>query len=160
MVQTTSPSHNPVRDSCERAIADLLKAVPHTSGALIATIDGFDIAANLQPGLSPGRLAAMSSSVLAVATTMSTDSQLSQCRNLVIEADNGRILLMEIPVADAGLVLMVLCAPQANLGQLLWPVRQRSQALATQLTALGREAVRRAAHHPPPDLAAGMGETT
>lgn len=146
MPQTAPAPHQPVREACERAIADLLKTVPHTSGALIASIDGFDIAARLQPGLSPARMAAMSSSVLAVATTMSMDSRLSQCRNLVIEADSGRILLMEIPVEGAALVLMVLCAPQANLGQLLWPVRQHSQALANRLDALGPEAVRRAIH--------------
>lgn len=160
MTQTKPPPHNPVRDICERGIVDLLKGVPHTIGALIATIDGFDVAANLQPDLSAARLAAMSSSILAVANTMSTDSKLSQCRNLVIEADSGRILLMEIPAEGAELVLMVLCGPQANLGQLLWPVRQCSQALATQLNALGQEAVRRAAHQRQPQAVAGMEETT
>ena len=100
----------------------LIALQPEVQGVLIATLDGFEIAASLATG-SAAKLAAMTSSLLALATAMSSEGGAGKCRDLVIDGDTGRILLMEIAHPVQPLVLAALCSNRSTLGNVLWAVR-------------------------------------
>lgn len=92
-------------------------------GGVISTVDGFEVAASLDRSLSAAKLSAMTSSLLALSEAISRESALGLSRDMVIDAERGRLLLMEIPTADSRLLLTVLCDDAVTLGQVLWAVK-------------------------------------
>lgn len=120
--------------ACLTCITKLVEGHGDVAGALVSTVDGFPIASRLpQPDAAP-RLAAMSSSLVAVAEAISRDAQVGDCRDLVIDASEGRVLLMDVPQPGGTLLLMVLCTPTATLGQVLWAARHCRRDMSARLT--------------------------
>lgn len=121
---------------CHMHIDALTSMQPEITGVLISTIDGFEIASKLLSDLSAAKLAAMTSSLLALSGAMCTETGSGTCRDLVIDADTGRVLLMELPCRKQSLVLAVLCTGKVTLGQVLWAVRDCREALSRRLNVL------------------------
>jgi uncharacterized protein len=111
----------------------MIRQEPEIRGALVSTIDGFEIAARLEENLSTAKVSAMTSSLLALAEAMCVEGAVGDCRDLVIDAGNGRILLMDVPHPAQKLVLTVLCSNKVTLGQVLWGARVCRQELGAQL---------------------------
>lgn len=114
----------------------LMVLQPEITGVLISTIDGFAVASRLKPGMSAPKLSAMTSSLLALTAAMCTEANCGPCRDLVIDAAIGRILLMELPRKAQSLVLAVLCTNKVTLGQVLWAVRKCREDLSQRLNVL------------------------
>lgn len=124
MTTLAAGQDNAVRQrECLACISELVEGHTDVAGALVSTVDGFPVAARLQQPEAAARLAAMSSSLVAVAEAISRDAQAGECRDMVIDASEGRILLMDVPQPAGKLLLMVLCTPTATLGQVLWAAR-------------------------------------
>jgi predicted regulator of Ras-like GTPase activity (Roadblock/LC7/MglB family) len=121
---------------CHMRIDTLMATQPEITGVLISTVDGFEIASKLSPGLSAAKLAAMTSSLLALSGAMCAETANGTCRDLVIDADAGRVLLMELPHRNQNLVLAVLCTGKVTLGQVLWAVRSCREDLSRRLNVL------------------------
>jgi predicted regulator of Ras-like GTPase activity (Roadblock/LC7/MglB family) len=117
-------------------IEALMTLQPEISGVLISTVDGFEIASRLAQGKSAAKLSAMTSSLLALAEAMCTETAGGACRDLVIDAEAGRVLLMELPHRTQNLVLAVLCSNKITLGQVLWAVRNCREHLSRRLNML------------------------
>lgn len=96
---------------------------PDILGCAVSTVDGFEVAASMKRPMSAAKLAAMTSSLLALAEAISSESEMGASKDLVIDAEKGRLLLMEIPTAGSRLLLTALCHNSATLGQVLWPVK-------------------------------------
>jgi predicted regulator of Ras-like GTPase activity (Roadblock/LC7/MglB family) len=114
----------------------LMTLQPEISGVLISTVDGFEIASRLAPDKSAAKLSAMTSSLLALAEAMCSETGGGACHDLVIDAESGRVLLMELPHRTQKLVLAVLCSNKITLGQVLWAVRNCREHLARRLNML------------------------
>lgn len=99
------------------------------SGVLVSTVDGFRVAARLTGTLSAEKLSAMASSLLAINEAVCRESSVGECRDLVIEASQGRILLMDIPHPAQKLILTVLCRAKVTMGQALWAARGCRESL-------------------------------
>ncbi len=111
-------------DICQESVSALVAEHSDISGALVSTVDGFAVAAALRPRVSGDRLAAMTSSFVALAKAISHESGTGDCRDMVVEGSGGRVLLMDVPHDGQTLVLTVLCDATATLGQVLWAARQ------------------------------------
>ncbi|MBB3229137.1 hypothetical protein FHW69_003789 [Luteibacter sp. Sphag1AF] len=99
------------------------------SGVLVSTGDGFRVASRLTGSLSAEKLSAMASSLIAINEAVCKESSLGACRDLVIEASQGRILLMDIPHPAQKLILTVLCRAKVTMGQVLWAARGCRESL-------------------------------
>ncbi len=108
---------------CSETIAALVDAHTDVAGALVSTVDGFAVASTLREPVSAARLAAMTSSLVALAEAISREGQAGNCRDLVIDGTDGRVLLMDVPDGAQTLLLTVLCESTATLGQVLWAAR-------------------------------------
>lgn len=106
------------------------------SGVLVSTIDGFRVAAMLTGSLSAEKLSAMASSLLAINEAVCRESSMGECRDLVIEASQGRILLMDIPHPTHKLILTVLCHAKVTMGQVLWAARGCRESLGRVFHAI------------------------
>jgi len=121
---------------CQIYIDALTTSQPEITGVLISTIDGFEIASKLLSDLSAAKLAAMTSSLLALSGAMTEEAGSGACRDLVIDGEDGRVLLMDLPYRKQKLVLAVLCTSKVTLGQVLWAVRDCRENLSNRLNVL------------------------
>ncbi len=118
---------------CQKLIDALLQTHSEISGALVSSIDGFEVAASLRGKISAARLAAMTSSLLALGEAVGSESGVGTCRDIVIDASAGRALLMDIPHPTRKLLLTVLCNTRVTLGQVLWAARNCRQEIGQRL---------------------------
>jgi uncharacterized protein len=75
------------RALCQKHLDALIDGYPDIIGALVSSVDGFEIAARLQPQLSPATMSAMTSSQLALGQAICGETAMGACLNVVIEAD-------------------------------------------------------------------------
>ena len=121
------------RALCQKHLDALVDTYPEISGALVSSIDGFEIAGRLRPSLSAATLSAMTSSQLALGEAICSETAMGACLNVVIEADQGRLLMLDIPNRRRKLLLTVLCGDDASLGSVLWPVRRCAQDIGKRI---------------------------
>jgi predicted regulator of Ras-like GTPase activity (Roadblock/LC7/MglB family) len=112
------------KSACCNALYEL-KA--HLSGLVSAGVvgpDGFEIAAISSRPLEISKLAALSSTLVAVAEAFTLESGEKPCRELILESDGGRTLLLGIPVRNANYSLFVIAGLGVTLGLVLSRARQ------------------------------------
>lgn len=131
-------AHSSARDTrmeqqvCQQHLKALL-GTAEIDGALVSTVDGFELAAALRDPVSPQKLAAMGSSLLALAEAITQEGGVGQCRDLVIDGEDGRVLLMGVAGGSQRLMLTVLCSARATLGGVLWAAREAREAIGRDL---------------------------
>ncbi len=118
---------------CQKEIDALITNHPGINGVLVSTIDGFDVASTIRGTQSPAKLAAMTSSLLALGEAISSESAVGDCRDIVIDASQGRVLLMDVPHATRKLLLTVIGDNVETLGQVLWAARECRQEFSRRL---------------------------
>jgi predicted regulator of Ras-like GTPase activity (Roadblock/LC7/MglB family) len=105
-----------------------VKLVVLTSG------DGFEIAAHPPQGNS-ARIAAMSSSMQALAHALTHEAGLARGRSLIIETDTGTVLVFDLDDSLPRTSLAVVATAQELLGKLLWASRNLCKVLEQTLGA-------------------------
>jgi uncharacterized protein len=122
------------RDICAAHIARLLNESSDIFGAIVASVDGFEIASQVREDMSSRKLSAISSSLLALAVAVCGEGQVGDCRDMVIDASQGRVFLMDIP-SRKKMLLMVLCGNVAMLGKVFWSARNARESISKDLEA-------------------------
>ena len=90
--------------------------------ALLATPDGFEIASVLNRGkLQGSRIAAMASSMMAMASAVGREIQSTECRRLTFEADANSVVLHSV-AGKPPCILCVVVNKDALLGQVFWSI--------------------------------------
>ena len=125
-------SKNP---ECQAHLDALRREHCEVVGTLLSTMDGFEVAASVSGNIAPKKMAAMASSLLALAEAVSRGSSVGQCRDLVIESSAGLVLMMDVPSRAHRSVLTVLCSEAAVLGRIRWAARNAREAIAQVLDA-------------------------
>ncbi len=118
-----------------RSLTQLRDDVTGIKSAMLATMDGFTLSA--VPDYNSDKLAAVSSSMLAMGSALVFEAGLEGCRSLTIEANNGHIYVREFKTVDVTLIVMVLSTPGTALAHILHGVRKCQETLSSQ-TALRR----------------------
>lgn len=121
------------RTLCQRQIDGLRSEHPQIFGVLVSSIDGFEVAANLEGALSPATLSAITSSQLALSEAVCTESGLATLLNVIIESETGFLLMMDIPNNHRKLVLTVLSDANATLGGVRWAAKECARAMGSRL---------------------------
>ena len=117
-------------------LEQLLEMVPAVIGAFLATDDGFELTQVVSgKDFEPARLAAMCSSMIALSHALVQESDLGKSENLLIEAQNGKILLLTI-ASQPRLSLTVIARPTATLGQVLVHSKVCAEAIRQSLELL------------------------
>lgn len=92
--------------------------------AVLTSGDGMEIAAHprRQVGLTQ-RIAAMTSSLQALASALAKESGLASSRSVIIETEAGAILVLGVPGPGVSASLSIIASTGASLGHLLWAAR-------------------------------------
>lgn len=115
-------------------LLEFAKAHPIMGELLVATADGYEVAAVLKEE-DPGRLhkiAAMTSSLLGIGAAMLNEIDAGEQKAITIEGERYNILLWQVATQRFPLCLTVVACAQEPLGQLFWLLRQ----LATEIAKL------------------------
>lgn len=97
--------------------------------AMITTADGFEIATFRAGKSVSAKMAAMGSSIQALAQALAREANLDEMKNTVIEAKGGTVLVMAVNESRPRLTLAVVTNSSAILGQLIWSARECCAAI-------------------------------
>jgi predicted regulator of Ras-like GTPase activity (Roadblock/LC7/MglB family) len=104
--------------------------VPGWIGALVASVDGRQIAIHHNDVMDAARVAAMVGSVVALGDTVCRELKFGRSQSLIVSAGGGHLLALRIPARREVLVLGVLTSASATLGLVLHEARICAQDLA------------------------------
>ncbi|MFW2078161.1 roadblock/LC7 domain-containing protein [Acinetobacter sp. ULE_I010] len=114
----------------EKQIRNLLNSVTGVEFVMLCTSDGFEIAlANKKNITNSGKIAAVSSSILAMITAFISEINLIGCQTITLDAENGKAFLTAIPHPQYPLVLVAMTNKEILLGQILYEIRVASELL-------------------------------
>lgn len=121
----------PLRGLLERFAAD----VSGVGVVVLASVDGFAVAQHPADSARSERLAAMTSSMLALAGAIGRELSLGALEVLMVEASEGKVLMLSIPTPDKPLLLMAACASRSVTGNVLWAARECGRRIQEELGA-------------------------
>ena len=109
-----------LKTACDRALNDLMQEVKGIKAVVVATEDGFEVAAQVENTAQIARLSAMASSLAALGAMAGEESRLGVCHSLLMEAADGYITIVQVRRADVSLIVSVVTGRDAVIGQVLY----------------------------------------
>lgn len=98
---------------------DLVHATSGVDGVLLASTDGFEVNSIFQKDYDGNKLSAVGSSILALVQALTVEAQLTGCRSVILDAENGKIMISAVPNEKQPMILIVVTKQQVLLGQIM-----------------------------------------
>ena len=118
-----------LKTACDRALDELMQEVKGIKAVVVATEDGFEVAARVENTAQVARLSAMASSLAALGAMAGEESRLGMCHSLMMEAAEGFIAIVQVRRADVSLIVSVVTGRDAVVGQVLYFSKKAAAAL-------------------------------
>lgn len=97
---------------------------------MLCSTDGFELTSIYKKNTyNSTKLAAVSSSILAMVSAFLNEIQLTGCQSITLDAENGKAILTSIPSPNHPMVMVTLSNKDVLLGQLLYSLKQASAAI-------------------------------
>jgi len=106
-----------LREAAQRAASACLAEVVGVTAVVIATVDGFDLAAAFRGNQDATRIAAMASSISAISSVVALEAGLGSFKSVTINTDAGFAIVQAVPRSDIELVIHVIADGDAILAQ-------------------------------------------
>jgi len=119
--------------TCRIALQGLVSETAGIESAAIVTGDGFEVASVMRGPTPVEKLAAMVSSLLALSEALVAEVGKHRCNDVIVDTDNGCIVVLRVPARGHDLLLCALCGDAATLGSVLFAARESARALARRL---------------------------
>ncbi|MES2973056.1 MAG: roadblock/LC7 domain-containing protein [Pseudomonadota bacterium] len=103
-------------EAARRAV-QALRAVGGVKAVVVATSDGFDVASEAAHGIDPARVAAMASSIGAIALVAAQEGGLNDCDQMTVGAKDGFFHLRHARHPELELIIAVIAGESAVLAQ-------------------------------------------
>lgn len=120
-----------LQQAVESAVEGLMLNLKDLSAALVASTDGFEIAARAQSSVDVSKLAAMACSISALGSMVGEESAIGQYQNVVVEADEGYVVILDIPHPSFPMILSLVASRDEILGQVLYRAKRVVSRLVT-----------------------------
>jgi len=118
-----------LREAAQQCAAACVAEVAGIQAAVIATIDGFDLAAAFRVEQDAARIAAMASSISAISGVVAQEAGLGKFRHVTIGTDAGFAIVHTAPRADVELVISVIASEDAIQAQVMHRVAAMARVL-------------------------------
>lgn len=114
---------------------ELYKFLNEVSGidfVMLCSSDGFELALASKKNLdNTGKIAAVSSSILAMVSAFICEIQLVGCQTITLDAENGKVFLTAVNHPNNPMVLVAVTNKDILMGQMLYYVKKVTEVLAT-----------------------------
>lgn len=121
----------PVDKQIRAILRKLNSASGHIEASSVMTRDGISVASVLQDGVDTDRLGAMCASLLSLGDTTAKELKRGHVHQLLLEGENGYILIMHI---GNKAVLGVVTRPKAQLGMVLVEAKKTAEEILKVLS--------------------------
>ena len=117
-------------DFAKSEIQDVLMKVRSVNYVMLCSTDGFELAhVYKRNGYNSTKLAAVSSSILAMVAAFMNEIHLEGCQSITLDADNGKAILTSIPSPNHPMIIVTLTEKDVLLGQLLYTLKNASNKI-------------------------------
>ena len=117
-------------DFAKSEIQDVLMNVRSVNYVMLCSRDGFELAhVYKRDGYNSNKLAAVSSSILAMVAAFMNEIHLEGCQSITLDADNGKAILTSIPSSNHPMIIVTLTEKDVLLGQLLYTLKNASNKI-------------------------------
>lgn len=107
---------------------DILSGISGVDFVMLCSADGFELTSVYKRHRSNlGKLAAVSSSILAMVQAFVNEIDLYDCQTITLDAANGKAILTAVPHPQYPMVIVVLSSKDVLLGQLLYFMKKTSE---------------------------------
>lgn len=111
----------------------LLTEISEIEFVMVCSTDGFELTSVAKKNITnAGKLAAVSSSILAMVQAFMGEINLDGCQSLTLDAAKGKVLLTAIPNEKHPMLLVVLTSKNVLLGQLLYAIKKITEDISHQ----------------------------
>ncbi|WP_102946065.1 roadblock/LC7 domain-containing protein [Stenotrophomonas sp. VV52] len=114
-----------------QAFADDINGV---RSAVLASVDGFALVPAAGTHGNGERLAAMTSAMLALAAAVGRELALGELEVLILEAGEGKVLMLALPCTPVPLLLMTACDATCVTGKVLWSAKECGRNIMAELS--------------------------
>ncbi|WP_419421661.1 roadblock/LC7 domain-containing protein [Moraxella sp. TY6] len=105
--------------SSNEVLHELVHTTSGIDGVLLASTDGFEVNSIFQKTYDGGKLSAVGSSILALVQALTSEAQLTGCRSVILDAENGKIMISAVPNQHQPMIVIVVTKQQVLLGQIM-----------------------------------------
>ena len=117
-------------DFAKSEIQDVLMNVRSVNYVMLCSTDGFELAhVYKRNGYNSTKLAAVSSSILAMVAAFMNEIHLEGCQSITLDADNGKAILTSTPSSNHPMIIVTLTEKDVLLGQLLYTLKNASNRI-------------------------------
>ncbi len=117
-------------DFAKSEIQDVLMNVRSVNYVMLCSTDGFELAhVYKRNGYNSTKLAAVSSSILAMVAAFMNEIHLEGCQSITLDADNGKAILTSTPSSNHPMIIVTLTEKDVLLGQLLYTLKNASSRI-------------------------------
>lgn len=109
----------------------ILNDIDGVHAVVIATADGFEVAAAHRRPVDVARISALASSIAAIGEVVSAEAALGRHKSLLVDTENGFAVIHTVHRSDINLVINVIAGPDVLIGR----VNYRTAEAARQLSA-------------------------
>ena len=113
----------------QREVRKLVDELSGVTAAVVATIDGFDVASAVTGDVDPARVAAMASSIVAISGVVSEEARLGRHKSVIIQTESGFAVFCSVYRRDVELVINVLAREAAVLALVAYRAAQLAKTL-------------------------------
>jgi len=112
-------------------IHELLNNVSGLDFVMLCSSDGFQLALASKKKLeNTGKIAAVSSSILAMISAFISEINLIGCKTLSLDAENGHVVLTGVEHAHYPMLIVAVGSSDVLIGQMRYEVKKTSEFLA------------------------------
>lgn len=115
----------------KKQIQEIISNVRGVHYVMVCSTDGFELATiHKRDNYNNSKLAAVSSSILAMVSAFTSEIQLIGCQSITLDAENGKAILSAVPSPKHPMIIVTLTEKDILLGQALYAIKTATQAIA------------------------------
>lgn len=115
----------------KKEIHEVISNVRGIHYVMVCSTDGFELATiHKKDNYNNSKLAAVSSSILAMVSAFTSEIQLTGCQSITLDAENGKAILTAVPAPKHPMIIVALMEKDILLGQALYALKSATQAIA------------------------------
>ncbi|MCP0910337.1 roadblock/LC7 domain-containing protein [Acinetobacter pseudolwoffii] len=115
----------------QKYIQAILRDVSEVNLVMLCSSDGFELASVHKKDVeNHGKLAAVSSSILAMIHAFMNEINFTGCQSITLDADNGKAVMASIQHPNFPMLIVTLSSKEVLLGQLLYATKKASTDIA------------------------------
>ena len=109
-----------------------LNTVAGIDFVMLCSSDGFELCLASKKNIeNTGKIAAVSSSILAMVNAFITEIQLLGCQTITLDADNGKVFLTAVHHPQHPMVMVAVTSTDILMGQMLYYYKELSARLSS-----------------------------